>query len=372
MTINKILGFGIFFRVAIFLILIFFPIYHESLGYVTPISYYGKLSDHFIHSYVTEILSTNPCGNIFLFEFYGKFYNYIVNNIEFTFDLNKAPGIPHDCNRVYPGPFFGILLIITNYNQDNILPLAAIIFFSEIIALILICYYFENKISKIFILFYVLMPIPLVFGLMHIPDIFAYLFFSLFIFLSEKKFKHKNIILLLLLLLGISVHPLFFIIFIYLIILILHKVIFLNFSQYLFLLVILLTSVGYYFQYFMIDIIKNSEIYTIDNNNFFLSVISYIKIFFSKLLAIIGFQISESNNLLIVLTKSFCGIIFLLGIVNSIKEFRSSHSQIIIIYLIITSLFFAPNWRYILILSPFLFLNFYNFIILYLNKFLKK
>ena len=60
-------------------------IYHESLGYITPISYYGKLSE--IHSYVTEMLSTNPCGNISLFEFYVKFYNYIVNNIEFTFDL---------------------------------------------------------------------------------------------------------------------------------------------------------------------------------------------------------------------------------------------------------------------------------------------
>ena len=59
MTINKILGFGIFLSCNFFNI-DFFPIYHESLGYITPISYYGKLSDHFIHSYVTEMLSTSP------------------------------------------------------------------------------------------------------------------------------------------------------------------------------------------------------------------------------------------------------------------------------------------------------------------------
>ena len=112
----------------------------------------------------------------------------------------------------------------------------------------------------------------------------------------------------------------------------------------------------YYLQYFTVDILKNSGLNNITDKNYnfnFFFIITFLK----KILYILGYQESLSNNYFIIIAKSFSGIFYLIGFIYALFNLRYATNKMIIFYILCIALFFAPNWRYILIVSPLLYLN---------------
>ena len=177
MTIFNIIFVGILYRSIILIILIFFPLYHEIYGYVSPLSYYNSLSDLQLHKDIIYLFKINECGNIYFLQFYKDLFGLF-----FNFDNNLFLS-NNNCSKVFPGPFFGIILLITNYNENNVFILAGFIFIIEIFNLIIWVNIFKKKIKRLYVLFYIFLPIPLCFAFMHIPDIFAFTAFSILSFL---------------------------------------------------------------------------------------------------------------------------------------------------------------------------------------------
>lgn len=348
MSLFNIIFAGVLYRIIILIILIFFPLYHELYGYVSPLSYYYSVSDLQIHIDIIYLFKINECGNIYFFQFYKDLVNLIIN-------LNDNLSSYNDnCSKLFPGPLFGIILLITNYSENNVFILAGLIFIIEIINLVIWVNIFKDKINNLFIFLYVFLPIPLCFAFMHIPDIFAFTAFSLISFFIHNKYNNNLIIISLFL--GILSHPLFFIVFFYLIFELKERKIHLHpYQKYIFFFLIILSAI-YYLQYFTTDIIKNSELTNIGNdyNSFnFNFIITFLK----KIIYVLGYQESLSNNFTIILAKYFCGIFYVLGFIYALLNLKYATNKMIIFYILCIALFFAPNWRYVLIVSPLLYLN---------------
>lgn len=348
MSLSNIIFAGVLYRIIILIFLIFFPLYHELYGYVSPLSYYNSVSDLQLHIDIIYLFKINECGNIYFFEFYKDLVSLIFNS-------NDNISLSNDnCSKLFPGPLFGIILLITNYSENNVFILAGLIFIIEITNLIIWVKIFKNKIKNLFIFLYVFLPIPLCFAFMHIPDIFAFTAFSLVCFFIHNKYNNNLIIISLFL--GILSHPLFFIVFFYLIFELKERKIYLNHYQKYILYFIIILSTIYYLQYFTADIIKNSGLSNLTGNDNSLNFI-YIITLLKKIIFVLGYQESLSNNFIIIAAKYFCGIFYVLGFVYALLNLKYAKNKMIVFYILCIALFFAPNWRYILIVSPLLYLN---------------
>lgn len=362
MSIFNIIFVGILYRIIILIILIFFPLYHEIYGYVSPLSYYNSLSDLQLHKDIIYLFKVNECGNIYFLQFYKDLFALIFNSDNNFFLSND------NCSKLFPGPFFGIILLITNYNENNVIILAGFIFIIEIVNLIIWVNIFKKKINNLYVLFYVFLPIPLCFAFMHIPDIFAFTAFSLLSFLIYNKYN--NFLMITSFFLGILSHPLFFIVFFYLIFELKEKKINLSKLQIYLLYILFFISTIYYLEYFTVDILKNSGLNNItDKDNNFNFIFIFIITTLKKILYILGYQESLSNNFFIIIGKYFCGIFYLIGFIYALFNLRHATNKMIIFYILCIALFFAPNWRYILIVSPLLYLNSIFFIDYIYSKF---
>ena len=175
--------------------------------------------------------------------------------------------------------------------------------------------------------------------------------------------------------------PTGFICAVFVIYLLIKKIIVFNKLQFLFFLLITLFSILYYLPYILAELTKHSDS-TIDSYSiyFFSSsatsfpIINNIIFYFIKLLYIFGFQESASQNLLVQITKTFFAIYFIIGFI-SLNIFSKNNLRFLVnMYLLITLLFLSPQWRYILPVSPILFLYssiFFNIILMKVLKYLE-
>ena len=379
LNINQIFAIGVFARIIIYIYLILFPFYHLEQGVFG--SWVFQNADFFDYLFVKNIIFFNnepflercveegQSGSLCMLKplqtfilNYKLIFNSIVEQKEFSSNIVAIVG-----------PIFPIIITLTNYSPDFPYLLSILCIFTEIIALRLWSKQIIKKSSWFFALLFVFLPIPLIFGFIHSSDIFFYFFSTLIILFNFKKkqTKRKIILLCIYILIVNFLRPAG-------ILLSLSLLLFLFFNKetsnkkeiIVFIAVIFLLSFLYYLPYLINEFNKVSQNIHPDilNLNIFIkenfnnNLLSYI---FSKIyyfLLIFGFDSSQSGVQILNIIKPIFGIVFLLGFIFSLKNFRSIITIYILLTVITIYLFSYPSYRYLLPIIPLLFLNFSSFI----------
>ena len=192
LPLKYIIIFGIFIRLVSYIFFIFYPLNHNEFGQIGSVIFQNFNDYPFYYNFGEEVI--NITGNL---------YESIINTYISLFNFNFE-----NINSRIPGFLFPLIIYIFNYTENNTYYLSGVTFVLEIILLIIWCKFLNFKeINKLFILMYVLLPIPLIFGLIHSIDIWYFFVSSLIILKYENYIKYKNYILIFLLFLFISLKP---------------------------------------------------------------------------------------------------------------------------------------------------------------------
>jgi hypothetical protein len=344
--------FAFLIRALLFVFLLIFPISHNEYGLLSPLSYYGNIAD---------------------IELYKSFYSLINLNFEefieyyfFSFNLLKENEYLSDF--IYPkiliGPLFPIILKITYYSELNTLYLALLCILIEFLSICIWIKYFKNyKIPRILIYLFCILPIPQLFSYAHTSDIFFYFFSTIFFYLTSLKTNNNyKILLVLFILLLIRPTSIIYVLFVFF--LLFSKRLYINKIQIFLLVIIIFLNIFYYFPYVNYEIYKNFIFFETSNPDLFINFsnnhfINNIIFYLYKFLSTIGFQMSNSKNIIMIIPKYFSATIFLIGFIYmNFKNLKDSEVIFINFYLLFIILFLSPQYRYILPLSPLLFMYF--------------
>lgn len=329
LTKNNIIISGVFFRFFVYCILIFFPFYHYSFGFVGPFTYQEFADLSFYKNFGETKFNLS---------------NFIKNYLAIlSFDFTQID------NR-YPGPLFPLILKITFYNEGFTYFLSILIFVTEVSAFLLWSYGKFINYSKLSLLIFSFMPIPLYFGFLHTTDILFYLLFTLLYFEISTKLRLKYILLIFFLILLIRPNSA---------LIFLSCIIYFGFQKKNLFTVISFIyfafSVFYYSPYFFyemnklgvgISIIQVNEI-----EQFFLGVYIYFK----KVFYLLGFIPSDSRNIYFYFLRASCGLVFLIGLIYIFYKRESLLDFIFVFcFIFVTASLFFPAYRYILPVTPIL------------------
>ena len=143
-----IFSIGFFFRLFLIFFLTVYPFYYP--GTISKLGASG-LYGPFIYqdNDLTFYLQLSQISEKLLFK---DFFATYLNVITLNFDL---------INDRYPGPLFGLIVRITNYNLNNPYFLSLFIILSELFAFYLWIKYFIKNFDKLLSLLFCFMPIPL-------------------------------------------------------------------------------------------------------------------------------------------------------------------------------------------------------------------
>ena len=374
----KLIIIAILLRIFIFTYFSIFPLDHLKYGEVSPILYQYFTDLPFYIEFFSIFDSKSIVSNNFI-----EAYKHIIN-IDFKNEIFNS------YQSRYPGPFFPIILYLTsyidiseptfiaacerviknciNYSQKTYI-LGTIILISEILTTCLwIRFFFKKKYNSILILLFCIMPLEIMYGLIHSSDIFFYLFLSLFYISIHNKKKSYNDILFLLILalirpsvLGVLIFYLFYLI-------LLNKKEFLKIYMVIFLIFI---STFYYLPYFLVElnIIKNINIIQDNENklmffneNIYLFFFYNIKLFLVKFFYLFGWHPTSSGKSYIYIIRILSGSIYLIGYLYSFKYFFKKEFWILQLMIIPVILFLYPSPRYLLPITPFIFLFLFYFL----------
>ena len=333
---DKIILFGISYRCLIFVLLVYYPFFHNSFGYISPLSY-QEFADLNFYKNFGEL-------EFALSNFYFNYYNLFTLNFD-------------DINNRFPGPLFPLILFLTNYSHDFTILMAAAIFLSELFAYLIWSKKF-SKLNSLSLLIFSIMPIPLYFGFLHSTDVIFYLLFTLlyFEFCSKIRLRNITVLFFFILILRPNSGLVFFSSFVYFLLTKENiKLIFVS-------LIFLIISIAYYGPYFFYEIEKIHGLNLIDNESqkhllgFFYE---YIKKFFF----VFGFVPSDSKNIYFYLLRCFCASIFLIGFLNMLLTKKKLIDIIFIVpFIFFTVTLFFPAYRYILPITPILIFYFCLFV----------
>jgi len=349
LPLKYIIIFGIFIRLVGYIFFIFHPLNHNEFGQIGSIIFQNFNDYPFYYNFGEEVI--NVTGNL-----YESIINTYISLINFNFE---------NINSRIPGFLFPLIIYIFNYTENNTYYLSSITFFLEIILLIIWCKFLNfKKINKLFILMYVLLPIPLIFGLIHSIDIWYFFVSSLIILKYENYIRYKNYILIFLLFLFVSLKP-------HAIILV-GSVLFFelinikkkNVVLILILFLLIALSIFYYFPYYFLEYHRmNSELYVSSFSNQISK--NFILNYFYKLIYLLGGNPGGSGINLIVSCSYLCAFFFLIVLLSYIINGKYDVTfMYIITSIILIVIFFYPAYRYSLNFVPILF----YFFVVAINK----
>ena len=339
LTFNNIILLGISYRIVIYVVLCFFPFYHNAFGNLSPLAY-QEFADLDFYLRFSQ-------GEIFTFSNFFENYKRI-----FLLDFSQV-------DSRYPGPLFPLLLSITFYKQNFTIILSIIIFLFEIIAYLTWSLKKYSKYNIFALLVFSLMPIPLWYGYKHSTDVVFYLLFTLLYFELINKCRNKYISIFYLLLACLRPNS---------------TLIFISIIFYIFIskkykkilgstIFFLIISIIYYSPYFVYEMNKietfdiNSKVFEIKE------IFNFIFNYFQRVFYLIGFIPSNSGNNLFYLLRCFCGIIFFIGLINILFKRDNKLDLVFVCFFIFgTASVFFPAYRYIIPITPILILYFSNFL----------
>lgn len=370
LTSNNIFLIGIIFRLFICLFFIIFPFEHARYGHISPFLY-QELVDLDFYLRFNNVLDFNSeysknflkiYRDLFFFK-YDDFYNSIrIFTENSTFSIKDFR---------YPGPFYPVILFITFYSVKFPILLALTIIILEIVTLRIWINYLKDKININFLLIFVFLPFPAILGFMHSSDIFFYFFSTLIFMIIKKKYIVSNIYFFILMLLTLLIRPasLSIILAVLLYIIIFEKK---NYSNIISSLFCLIIGLLYYQPYFLVENIIISEtaqvakkIKILGFNSIFIENIYY---YLLKTLYLFGFQPTTSGSEFVYYLRSFTGVSLLIGYIYSIIYFRDFDFFYLNLTILPIIFFLYPSWRYIVPISPLLYLYFVSFISLFFIK----
>tara|TARA_Y100001970_G_scaffold293094_1_gene437731 strand:+ start:22709 stop:23773 length:1065 start_codon:yes stop_codon:yes gene_type:complete len=341
--INQIIFFGISYRVLIYIILISYPFFHSSFGNISPLTHQGFADFKFYLCFgeSNEIIKNKYGDCVFNL-------NQILNNYKNVLFFNFT-----EIDNRYPGPIYPFLIFITNYSENNVLLFSLMIFSFECIAYIFWARYFYFNHNKITSFLFSFMPIPLYFGFFHSSDVVFYFAFTL-LYMHIKKFNDKFTYGILLAFLTFLRPASFIFIFSILLFLLGKK----KKTYYKITLTFLFISLFYYAPYFFYETSNANYENFIELEQFGYLINKIIQTLFNIPL-LMGFIPSDSGNFYFYMLRCACGTIFLIGFMNLLFSREKSLDFIICILLVIfTAIFFFPAYRYLLPITPILFLYF--------------
>lgn len=342
--------FALLVRFFLFLILLIFPVYHSQYNFLSPLTYYGNIAD--IELYKSFFVWIN--FNLYEFIDYYLYSFNLINKDEYIADF------------VYPkilvGPFFPLILKVTIYSETNTLFMSLLCILAEYISICIWIKYFKiNKIPRFLIYLFCILPIPLIFSYAHTSDIFFYLFSTVFFYLiliNRNFLSNKALFVLFILFL---IRPTSFIYILFTFFLIIFRKLLITRNQTFILLIIFIINILYYLPYVNYEIYKNYIFFEESNPALFIIfsdnyIINSLLFYLYKFISTIGFQISNSQNLIIIIPKLFSATIFLFGFLfMNYKNFRDNEAIFINFYLLFVIIFLSPQYRYIIPIAPLLF-----------------
>lgn len=288
-------------------------------------------------------LNFGNCDFVFL-EFIETYFDLL------TFNLNQIT-----CR--YPGPVFPLILFFTDYSQNSTVFLSIFLLCCEIFTFYFWSKFFFLKVNNRCALFYSFIPLPLMFGYLHSPDILFFLLSSILLLYFFNFVEVRKTFFYLLVLIMILTRPSAFII---LIIFLFYGILNKSKSNIFISLLFIIFCAFYYLPYFIDEmkiVDKNSNIYYSLSSHSINIIFMYVQ----KFIYLMGFSPSESSNLLIFLIKGACGTLFLLGYFYSFLKFNLFDFLIINAHIVLIVLFMYPAYRYLLPIMPLLYMYFYIF-----------
>ena len=365
MTFYNLFIIGIFFRLIIFTILIFFPFFHAEHGYFG--SFLVQNADFDDYLFVKKILTLDnspfelscPSGNkcnllpiSTFFENYKYIINLIINNNLDNLNLTMIVG-----------PVFPALILIFNYSSNFPYLLSIFCFVIEIITLFLWLRYFYSKTNIFYSTLLVFFPFTILFGLIHSPDIITFFLLTLIILnelssIKLNKYYYVLSIILLTFIKPIGLLLLFFIIFLRLF----------NKKNIVGYITLFILGSLYYLPYFVVEINKSditlfpellliNNVLNLDEQNLLFNIMFYLL----KLIVLFGFDISQSGNNYIYFIKFPAAFILLLGFIFNYKNKNNFLKYFVYFYVFSIVIFFYPTYRYIIPIIPILLLNLFIF-----------
>ena len=327
------------YRFVIIFLLVIFPFQHQLYGEITPFSF----------QYFTDYNFFSNFGeNKFILVDFIK--NYL--NI-FTLEFNEI-------NNRFPGPIFPFLIKITFYAPNFTILMAVFIIFCELAACYLWSKFLYQKTNYICSLLFSLMPIPLFFGFLHSSDVVFYLISTFFILSIKKFIKIPDIYLIFLLLLLVLTRPaaISYLLFLLIYFLYLNKKILLIYTF-----ILISFSIIYYAPYFVYEAMVLANENIAKGENFVAKVVESKNFFyyFSKFFLLFGFVKSDSGNMYFYLIRCFCATMFIIGFLYSF--YKKDTNDVLLMNLTVLPIlfFFYPAYRYILPITPLLFMYFFIF-----------
>ena len=343
LSLHYIILFGIFFRLLTYFYFIYNPLYHSEFGEIGSLVFQYFNDYPFYYNFGEEVILISGNLNKAIIDTYLSLLTFNLDNV----------------SARIPGFVFPFILYLHQYSENNVLYLSISTFIIEMFLMILWCYYFKyKKLHNLYIIIFILLPIPFIFAFIHSPDVWFFLLTSLIILKYEKFIKVNNFFLLLICFLIVSTKP-HGIVLVGLIFM--EKIINIKKKNYIFILIcflILVYSFFYYFPYYYLEFLRiNSDIYKSKfainfNENLFIH-------YMYKLFYLLGGNPGGSGLSIIIISRNICAMIFLIGFINMIL---SGNYNLIFLYILISIilivLLFYPAYRYSINFVPILFLNF--------------
>lgn len=336
----------ILLRALSFIYFSIYPFNHSLFGLVSPLNYHW-FADINLYNQFIKLLS----GDQLAISAFFKNYYYIYN-----FEFEKIVR--------FPGFLYPIIMLISNYQENNVIFLSFLVFISEILATALWISYLNKKIiNNYLIIIFILFPTPWIFSILKSSDVFFYLLTTIIIlsFVNHIKLS-KKIIYLLLLLICMTRPAGASILVAYLFSSFILKFKYPEINKY-FVGSLIVFSLIYYAPYFLSEI-NSLNFFNNSNNIFsFKSIVYLIPQSIIKTINTLGMQTSNSGSNLfyyyrvIEATILFIGFIYILY-KNNLDIFY--FFTVLNVFFVIVFLF--PAYRYSAPLVPILFLYFVYFI----------
>lgn len=337
---------GVCLRLSIFIYLILFPFDHADVGKIGPLTFQTKIND--LEFYLQFGEQCRYCFDQvapwlrkydyeYVFQFSDFFKNYM-SVIKFDF---------YAIEERYPGFIFPLLLLVTNYEQNNAFILNSIFFSLEIISMYFWSKYIFSKIDNYAAIIFVILPVPLILGLLPSTDTIIFVLSTYIIINIDKSFKKNDeFIYFLILFIIVFSRPSGLIILIFSIFFRKKKSLWPIFFQ----LVIFILGIIYYTPYAVIELRVN---YIAPSNYFYNYLIKFFYIF--------GFNPTSSNLFIVSLIKYIIGSFLMIGYFYSFVIEKFKYIIFINLFILFPVIIFGAAWRYILPASPFLFICSYLF-----------
>ena len=184
---QNILFLGLGTRIMFFIFTLFFPIMFGPSPPISPLHYQTGVD-------ISEYLENTQ---FYLFDIN---FDYVYNiYYKIFFEWEYPPGR-------FLGPFYPLILYITDYKVNNTLPLSILVLLVEACSFTIWCLIFRKKISGILGVFFFLMPHTIWFSILISTDVFV-CFFSAAYFVIIYKNLNTQIFLPIICFLLLLVKP---------------------------------------------------------------------------------------------------------------------------------------------------------------------